>query len=107
MKTPIRALLVTSVVAGGLAIAAPAGADTGDQRPCVTNPEYNRIAKGMTKARVQDIFDTEGTFLFRNPGYVHNEAKEYRGCSSFTVQVQYNNYAANGGPQRVVYKQRY
>lgn len=108
MKTLIRTLLAAVVLAGGgLAIAAPAGADTGDQRPCVTNREYNRISKGMTKARVQDIFDTKGTFLFRNPGYVHNEAKEYRGCSGYIVQVQYNNYAAKGGPQRVVLKQTY
>ena len=108
MKTLIPTLLATAVVvAGGLAITAPADADTGDQRPCVTHREYKRITKGMTKARVHDIFDTKGTFLFRNPGAVHNEAKEYRGCSGSTVQVQYNNYAAKGGPQRVVFKQVY
>ena len=107
MQPLIRTLLATTIVVGGLIVAAPAGADTGDQRPCVTSQEYNRITRGMIKARVQDLFDTTGTFLFRNPGYVHNEVKEYRGCAGFTVQVQYNNYAAGGGPQREVYKQKY
>ena len=54
-----------------------------------------------------------GNSLFENPGVVHNSAREYRMCAAWRaatgdskVQIQYN-YAAHGGPQRVVYKQHY
>ena len=68
----------------------------------------------MTRSRVHRIFDTNGTSLFENPGDVHNSAREYRMCAAWKkatghskVQIQYNNYAAHGGPQRVVHKQHY
>lgn len=68
----------------------------------------------MTRGKVHRIFDTSGRNLFENPGVVHNSAREYRMCAGFAaatgdtkVQVQYNNYALNGGPQRVVHKQHY
>lgn len=53
------------------------------------------------------VSGTSGRLLFKNPGVQHNEAREYRMCTGGTVQVQYNNYAAHGGPQRVVHKQIY
>lgn len=77
---------------------------------CVTRAEYNKVKKGMTTARVHGIFGTKGKRLFLNPGQQSNEGREYLVCGhprstgSF-VQVQYNNYATNGGPRRVVYKQ--
>ena len=90
---------------------APAAADTPG---CVTAAEYRHVHKGMTRAKVHNIFDTTGKSLFENPGAVHNSAREYRMCTAWQkatgdskVQVQYNNYAAHGGPQRVVYKQHY
>jgi hypothetical protein len=59
----------------------------------------------MTRGKVHDIFDTKGTSLFENPGRVHNSAREYRMCAAWRtatgdskVQIQYNNYAAHGGP---------
>jgi hypothetical protein len=64
-------------------------------------------------AAAHQIFDTTGSLLFRNPGTVNNEAREYRVCRTWrgaggdTVQVQYNNYATHGGPMRVVHRQSY
>jgi len=81
---------------------------------CVTRSEYGQVKKGFTKARVHSIFDFSGTALFSNPGVQRNEARQYRMCGPWAratgdtrVQVQYNNYASNGGPLRVVYKQHY
>ena len=91
--------------------APPAMADTPG---CVSGAEYRRVHDGMTRGAVHRLFDTNGRNLFENPGVVHNSAREYRMCAAFRaatgdtkVQVQYNNYAADGGPQRVVFKQRY
>lgn len=112
------ARVAVGAVAAGVALVAPlmlvvgpAGADTPG---CVTHAEYRHVHHGMTRGRVHDIFDTSGTSLFENPGVVHNSAREYRMCSAWRaatsdskVQVQYNNYALHGGPQRVVYKQHY
>ncbi len=60
------------------------------------------------------IFDTNDSSLFENPGAGHNSAREYRMSAAWRaatgdskVQVQYSNYAAHDGPQRVVHKQRY
>lgn len=90
------------------------GAATADTPGCVTRAEYRRVHDGMPRGKVHDIFDTKGTSLFENPGAVHNSAREYRMCTAWRsstgdskVQVQYNNYAAHGGPQRVVHKQHY
>jgi hypothetical protein len=81
---------------------------------CVTRNEYGQVHKGLTKSRVHSIFDFSGKVLFANPGTQRNEAREYRMCRPWAratgdtrVQVQYNNYATNGGPLRVVYKQHY
>ena len=50
----------------------------------------------------------------REGGIDVDSAREYRMCAAWRaatgdskVQVQYNDYAAHGGPQRVVYKQHY
>ena len=92
-------------------IATPASADSPG---CVSASEFRRVHDGMSRGAVHNLFDTNGRNLFENPGVVHNSAREYRMCAAFRaatgdtkVQVQYNNYAANGGPQRVVYKQHY
>jgi len=110
--------LAVGTATAGVVLIAPlvlvvgsAGADTPG---CVTHAEYRRVHDGMTRGKVHDIFDTTGTSLFENPGVVHNSAREYRMCAAWRaatgdskVQVQYNNYATHGGPQRVVYKQHY
>lgn len=90
-------------------IAGPAEADTPG---CVSGAEYGKVYNGSARGKVHRIFDTKGTSLFENPGAVHNSAREYRMCAGFAaaagntkVQVQYNNYAADGGPQLVVFKQ--
>ena len=93
-------------------LGAPAQAAPGerDVRPCVTPAEFRQVAKGMSKLRVHDIFDTPGRSLFANRGQVSNEAREYVVCGhprsggSF-VQVQFDNYALGGGPLRVGSKQ--
>lgn len=101
-----RAVVLTAVA--GL-LAAPAGASAATPG-CVTRAEFRAVHKGMLTARVHDIFDTAGKRLFINIGQVSNEAREYKVCGhprsggSF-VQVQYNNYATNGGPRRLSFKQ--
>jgi hypothetical protein len=99
------------LVATPIAVIGPAEAAA---KGCVTRGEYVRVKDGMTRGKVHDIFGSKGRLLFRNPGAVHNSAREYRMCAGWraatrhsTVQVQYNNYAARGGPQRVVHKQHY
>lgn len=110
--------LVVSVVLTAVTLAGPwpgtVGPSTADTPGCVSGSEYRKIHDGMTRGKVHRIFDTNGTNLFENPGAVHNSAREYRMCAGFAaatgdtkVQVQYNNYAAHGGPQRVVFKQHY
>jgi hypothetical protein len=100
-----------ALIALPLSVAGPAEADSPG---CVTRAEYGRVTQGMARGKVHDIFDTKGRSLFENPGRVHNSAREYRMCAAWRaatgdskVQVQYNNYAARGGPQRVVHKQHY
>jgi hypothetical protein len=99
-------VLMATLVMGGSAAA--------DTPGCVTRAEYGRVHDGMTSGKAHDIFDTNGTSLFENPGAVHNSAREYRMCAAWRaatgdskVQIQYNNYATHGGPQRVVHKQHY
>jgi hypothetical protein len=110
--------LAVSAVTACVVLIAPlmlgVGAAAADTPGCVTRAEYRQVHNGMTRGKVHDIFDTKGSSLFENPGAVHNSAREYRVCGAWRaatgdskVQVQYNNYAAHGGPQRVVYKQHY
>ena len=110
--------LVVPVAVAAVAVAGPwpgtAGPADADTPGCVSGAEYRKIHKGMARGKVHRIFDTNGTSLFENPGAVHNSAREYRMCAGFAaatgetkVQVQYNNYAADGGPQLVVLKQHY
>ena len=103
LVSAVALVVATGVITGSTAL--PASAKP-DKRPCVVKAEYKQIKKGMTMARVHEIFDTRGTILFQNPGAVTNGAREYRSCRNSglgaTVQIQYNNYAANGGPFRVV-----
>ena len=106
----------TSLVAGAclaltlVAAPVPTFAGSSDSRPCVTRGEFDQAKKGMSQGRVHQIFDTAGKRLFINPGQVTNEGREYPVCGhprsggSF-VQVQYNNYAAEGGPLLFSYKQ--
>ncbi len=111
-RASVAGLLLTITGTGLVAVnISPADAHT---HRCVTKREYRRVHNGMTKGKVHRIFDFNGVLLFENPGAVHNSAREYRMCAAFravtghdTVQVQYNNYATNGGPQRVAYKQHY
>lgn len=105
------AVAAVSLAGPWLGVIGPADADTPG---CVSGAEYGKVRNGMTRGKVHQIFDTKGTSLFENPGAVHNSAREYRMCTSFAaatgdtkVQIQYNNYAAHGGPQRVVFKQHY
>lgn len=85
-----------------------------DTTGCVSASEFRRVHNGMTRGAVHRLFDTSGKRLFENPGAVHNSAREYKICAAFRrttgdrkVQIQYNNYASHGGPQRVVLKQHY
>lgn len=105
----MRRLAAVIVLAAVTALlpATPAVADTPG---CVTRAEYRAISNGMLKVRVHNIFDTDGKRLYINRGQVTNEGREYRVCGhprrgGSHVQVQYNNYQANGGPLRVGRKQ--
>lgn len=108
--------MVASLALGGLSVALPVVTSDVAQggESCVTRYEYRKIQDGFTKRRVHYIFDFSGTVLFANSGVQRNEAREYRMCRAWAtasghtkVQVQYNNYATNGGALRVVYKQHY
>ena len=107
MNRAVRALALLLAMAtfALTSTTAPASAKA-DRRPCVTRAEYNKIENGQRLGYVHKVFDTKGQILFQNPGAVTNGAREYRTCSGSglgsTVQVQYNNYAAHGGPFRVV-----
>ena len=104
------ALIVSAVVISVPMMPTRADAGEGDNRPCVTLGEYQQVTIGMTKVRVHSIFDTIGRRLFINRGQVTNEGREYNVCGhprsgGSYVQVQYNNYAAGGGPLKVGFKQ--
>jgi hypothetical protein len=64
-------LAVGALTAGVMLIATlmfdvgPAAADTPG---CVTRAEYGRVRDGMTRGKVHDIFDTNGTPLFEKLG---------------------------------------
>jgi hypothetical protein len=108
----MRRFLVVVACLGSVVVSIPAAASArvSDDRPCVTRGEFDQAHKGMTRLRVHAIFDTAGKRLFINVGQVTNEGREYVVCGhprsggSF-VQVQYNNYATNGGPLRLAFKQ--
>lgn len=111
-RLAVRALTASiALVIAPLVVVQPAQADTPG---CVSRQEYRKARNGTTRGKVHRIFDISGMSLFENTGRQHNSAREYRMCAPWRaatgdskVQVQYNNYAANGGPQRVAFKQHY
>ncbi len=114
MDAPRTALGMIATVILCLSPMVSIGPAAADSPGCVTAGEFRDVRDGMTRAKVQRIFDTKGMSLFENPGAVHNSAREYPMCAAWKrasgdskVQVQYNNYATNGGPQRVVHRQHY
>lgn len=87
MKSPSRIVAASVVFIAGSAIALPAAhAEGGDQRPCVTRGEYRAVHKGMTKAKVQAIFDTKGKrqAIAWSGGYA-SEVRSYRTCSPYSA----------------------
>lgn len=71
MKRILVALTMAIMVAGLLSMTAPAA--SADSRPCVTKGEYNRAKRGMTTARVKQIFDTWGKQVGRYARWEWNE----------------------------------
>jgi len=94
MKTVLVGLAAAAALATPLAVAAPANADTPG---CVSRVEFRQVHQGMTKARVQSIFDTKGFFVTGGGGgYV----KGYKQCRNTVPRYwwcQANiEYAVNG-----------
>ena len=83
----MRRTAVTSLVVAlmSLGTTVPAHSDTPG---CVSRHEYDRIAKGMTMTKVNNIFDTAGT----NTGLGgQNPLYYYRTCAKNSqVQVSFN-----------------
>ena len=109
-----RCLVAGLAVGGFVAVPVMTSGVAEAAESCVTRYEYGKVKRGLTKSRAHSIFDFSGRVLFANSGAQRNEAREYRMCRPWAratgdtrVQVQYNNYATNGGPLRVVHKQHY
>lgn len=111
---PLARLAVGALLAlaGGLGTAG--AADASSNAPCVSAGEYSKVRKGTLLSTAHNIFGTSGKVLFQNGSSVGNGAREYPACPAWAsatgkrrVQVQYNNYAARGGPMRVVFIQYY
>jgi len=71
----MKPLLALVFVIGSI-LAAPSPA-TADTPACVVRTEFRQVHKGMTKTRVQRIFDTGGTL---NSAARH-EVRTYPACS--------------------------
>ena len=79
---------------------------------CVSGAEYRKIHMGMTRVKVRRIFDTKGKSCSRTQVTCTTRRVSTECVRAFLaatgdtkVQVQYSNYAAQGGPQRMVFKQ--
>ena len=84
MFSTFRLVLSATILAAGLvAVATPAGADTPG---CVTRSEFRSVYRGMSKTRVQAIFDTDGTrqAISWSGGFAA-EVRSYRACSLYSV----------------------
>ena len=97
----MTALLAVAVLT--TLVAAPAHADSGDQRPCVTMSEYYRVHRGMTQAQVHDIFDTVGHYqaYYSDPGWVYERDiyRDYATCGRWNggrrIELNFDNYMHN------------
>ena len=72
-----------ALVVSPLAFISPAQADTPG---CVTRAEYRAVTKGMTKARVHKIFDTDGRrqAISTSGGYAF-EIRSYKTCAPYSA----------------------
>lgn len=50
------------------ALSAPALAETGDQRPCMTHGENTQVMRGMTMVRTWEIIDSRGRLVQSGAG---------------------------------------
>jgi hypothetical protein len=70
------------VLLGGLA-AVPAAASQG----CATKREFKRVERGMSRERVANIFETDGTLSFRSGQFMN---RDYKPCARFAfITVEY------------------
>lgn len=92
MKSALARALTLAVIATPLVVVAgPAHAGT-DSPGCVTHREFRSVRKGMTKARVQAVFDTAGRrAAYSSAGGFVFEIRTYKVCRSpySTVSIGY------------------
>ena len=87
----LLATAATCVFAAGLTVAltTPAMADTPG---CVTKTEFKHVSRGMSKDRVQHIFDTAGKRDSSTGGGHRYEIRTYKTCSPLgVVSITYRN----------------
>lgn len=93
IRSAIAALIVPLAL-----LATPAYAGTPG---CVGDGEFRSVDNGWTKARVHDVFETEGTQFSRDGEIV---TRQYRACPSAEVNSRFVLYRYRDGAWRVVDK---
>lgn len=99
MNKHVATLTASLVLAGGLTLAAPATATAGDAHDtarragCVTQGEFAKAKKNMTKKRVHAIFGTKGTrSAISSGGGFTFEIRSYKTCTPYgAVSVGFEN----------------
>lgn len=94
----LRKTIAAAVVAATSIVIAP-GVAQADTQGCVTHNEYQHIDRGMTKAQVTRIFDTNGHRTSASSfGGNRDEFRSYKVCSSWgsprwsDVSINFDNY---------------
>jgi len=102
------AALAAVLFTGGAASADPGD---GDNRPCVTAREWNKVHDGMGMGQVHQIFDTRGFLHYGalNWDWSEDSFRVYKPCAGFGnrqgLVVWYDNYS-NGNSFHVWDKYR-
>lgn len=84
MKTRTATLLAAAVMSAGLVTATVPAADAAPSKGCVTAPEFAKVKKGMTSAKVAKIFGTAGKREAYSAGYGYRyEIRGYKTCTPY------------------------
>ena len=101
-KIAASSLAALAVVGGMSVVQAPAAEAAG--RHCVSKPEYRKVYRGMSRHRVERVFDTRGGFA---DGWAGGYSKMYRRCRNrgnlaVVVVVDYRNGKRVIGKRQIV-----
>jgi hypothetical protein len=110
MRSITTRLVLALAVSLGVVVGAPVAAQA-DTVGCVTQAEFQRVHRGMSKTRVRHIFDTRGhRESVSSFGHHRDEFRSYRVCSSWgsprwsDVSINFDNYSTRGRGMRVYSK---